>query len=173
MLPNLSLVLLLKFQPKSQRKGVWKRKGGLKIPSAVTERLVRGHGINGWKRFASWMAERDCDLGLLILQLMLPLLMMKLLGQCMLPLLDSTFQMSWVTHSSWSLQRNVVCFLLNHALIRWEVMWYLNPQLRQTLLSFVQRTPLIILSLKLCNTKLFGGDWSNGWVYLVVNDQRN
>ena len=150
-----------------------KEREGLKIHSAITEGLGRGHGVNGWQRFASWMTESDCGLGLLILQLMLPPLTMKLLGQCKLPLLDSTFHMSWITHSWWSLQRSVVCLLLNQAFIRWEVLWDLNPQLRQTLLSFMQRTPLIILSLKLCDTKLFGGDWSNGWVYLVVDDQRD
>ena len=71
-----------------------KEREGLKIHNAVIEGLGRGHGINGWQRFASRIAERDCGLGLLILQLMLPPLMIKLLGQCTLPLLDSTFQMS-------------------------------------------------------------------------------
>ena len=123
MLPNLSLVLLLKFWPKSQWRGAWKEREGLKIHNFVAEELGRGHGINGWQRFASRRVERDCGLGLLILQLMLPSLMMKLLRQCTLPLLDSTFQISWVTHSWWSLQRSVVCLLRNQALIRWKVLW--------------------------------------------------
>ena len=71
-----------KAPAKGSKKGCMKGKEGLNIHSVVIEGLGRGHGVNGWQRFTSRMAERDCGLGLLLMQLMLPPLMMKLLGQC-------------------------------------------------------------------------------------------